>query len=92
MFLIFMERNTEGLKDRDVWNYFPAVQGGKKSFVEYVPVCKYRCSRSVHCTFLSTFSTSLLSFLPEAATCSLWSLSSPTRYGTCTPYIGSADS
>ena len=30
MFLIFMERNTEGLKDRDVWNYFPAVQGGEK--------------------------------------------------------------
>ena len=52
-----MERNTEGLKDRDVWNHFPAVQGGKKSFVEYVPVGKYRCSRSVRCTILSTFSS-----------------------------------
>lgn len=87
-----MERNTEGLKDRDVWNHFPAVQGGKKSFVEYVPVGKYRCSRSVRCTILSTFSISLLSSLRGAATCSLWSRSSPTRYGSCTPYIRSADS
>lgn len=63
MSLVFKEINTKGLKGHDVWNLFASSSGMKKKpCVKHVAVGKYRCSKSVHCTVLSTFSVSLLIF------------------------------